>query len=734
MESRVYVSDLIDNDYLQWKAGDKIIISTPTGSGKTTFVIDTLLKDAVAQNKHILYYCNRRVLFEQFSVQSKKLIEMVFGENVSISKKAEQHLHILTYQGSELTKSYPSASIKVDDSEDRIEISAEDVLYYVFDEAHYFVSDAQINSRTNFWYKANFEHGISLFLTATPKPLIAFLEGKEILSLDQNQRIYEECKKRDKLRKKTERIVSEILDTVAWECKQVNIAAKMPRVQELLNATIRRCYNPLNKWFDVFESAYNRIEQKNNTYWYKPDYSYVEPVYFREYEEIVEKIEIGADDKWLIFVDDEILGRDLARAIKERIKTPVAFVSSQTVKRSGLAQNVYGHIVAHKKSPDRVVVATSVMDCGIDLKDNQLKNIVIVNDDETGFLQMLGRKRAEDDERIQLYIKVFDYLTIHNRYNRCMQELQFMLRLCLKNSITFLKSGISTANRDGNTYGSVLIAKDLNKLLDEFPCYSKSALTIRVGKEIVADCNGHVKKREVYDLQNHELYLMEYDYSRTAFLGLLAKMYCYHQAISHYRFENEQFLNLCDHTAVCLDKTNGGAYYNSKFADYLWYNDEIQENRFSKFPFLRNNTERLKEMDFRSHIQRDDTFFLRYQLKWIGKEYDINCWCGYEERISELTKYLEEEAKAERWLREDDQWAEQSGFARMCMELILTLPIVPTVLQKDASRYERDPRKYPGKDKLNKCFRALSLPFAVTSAQRRYGGKKKTCWKLVKMD
>lgn len=56
-----------------------------------------------------------------------------------------------------------------------VDIFPEQVMYYIFDEAHYFVSDSLIRSETNFWYHQDFTHGISVFLTATPKPLLSFL-------------------------------------------------------------------------------------------------------------------------------------------------------------------------------------------------------------------------------------------------------------------------------------------------------------------------------------------------------------------------------------------------------------------------------------------------------------------------------------------------------------------------------------------------------------------------------
>ncbi len=733
MGERTYVTDLVKDDYLAWRTGEKIIIGTPTGSGKTTFVIATLLKYAVAQDKHIIYYCNRRILYEQFSVQSTRLIKMVFGEDVEISKKAEQHLHLLTYQGSELTENYPIVSIKIDDDGNTLELTPDDILYYVFDEAHYFLSDAQINPKTNFWYDVSFEHGISVFLTATPKPLIAFLEGRKYLTSETNRTVYRKCKQRDKLRKEAERVTSEIMDAFSWDCRQAGIEAKMPSEQALIDTTIRRRCNPLSDWFAVLRNANISTKQVDHVYWYKPDYSYVDPMYFREYDEILKKIEEDADDKWLIFVDDEILGRDLTRAIKDMVKESVAFISSQTVKRKGLAKDVYSHIIQHKSLPVRIVVATSVMDCGISLHDATLKNVVIINDDETSFLQMLGRRRVNDGESIKLYIKVFEYLTIHNRYNRCMQDIQFLIKLSLKNRTAYLKSGRSTANRDGNTYGSELSAKDLNKLIDEFISLSRPALITRGSEEIIADCNGHVKQKQIEDLMNYDLHLMEFDYSKTAFLGLLSKIYSYHQAIFSYRQENEQFLSLCDHAYTCLVRTKDYEK-NHAISEVLKFDSEIERDRFCRFPFLLSNAEKMQNLDFRSKVLRDDTFFLQHQLKWMDKVFDMDRWCGFEGHFSLLVEFLDKEVRKDRWLREDDNWTEQSDFAKKCKDLMLDIPIVPSVLQKDASRYELYPQKYPGKDKLNKSMKALSLPYLITAKQRRYEGKKKTCWKLVKIE
>ncbi len=52
-----YISDII-TDYLTWRPGCAYFISAQTGTGKSTFVFEKLLKNAVRQNKYIIYLCN----------------------------------------------------------------------------------------------------------------------------------------------------------------------------------------------------------------------------------------------------------------------------------------------------------------------------------------------------------------------------------------------------------------------------------------------------------------------------------------------------------------------------------------------------------------------------------------------------------------------------------------------------------------------------------------------------
>lgn len=56
------------------------------------------------------------------------------------------------------------------------------------------------------------------------------------------------------------------------------------------------------------------------------------------------------------------------------------------------------------------LIATSVIDNGINIKDLAVKNIVIIADTKDEFLQMLGRKRKKENQE-----KIYLYLWKHNK-------------------------------------------------------------------------------------------------------------------------------------------------------------------------------------------------------------------------------------------------------------------------------------------------------------------------------
>ncbi len=146
---------------------EPVMIHAPTGTGKTTFVIDYLSEFAKKQNQCVLILGNRFALNMQYKQALSKKFGYNYGskalENISIF----DNITICTYQSLEtFIASNPRFS----------------PLFVVCDETHFFCSDATINPRTeeilgNIMYC--FPHSCRIYMSATPedvKPVIAAAE------------------------------------------------------------------------------------------------------------------------------------------------------------------------------------------------------------------------------------------------------------------------------------------------------------------------------------------------------------------------------------------------------------------------------------------------------------------------------------------------------------------------------------------------------------------------------
>lgn len=112
----------------------------------------------------------------------------------------------------------------------------------------------------------------------------------------------------------------------------------------------------------VFEKCYHD----------KPDYSYIQPIYFKKYEELLGEIRDTGRQKWLIFVDDETDGLEFAETLEKHGLTDVGLLSRRRIDRDRKAREIYGDIVEDEEFSQRILITTSVMDCGINIHDSMV--------------------------------------------------------------------------------------------------------------------------------------------------------------------------------------------------------------------------------------------------------------------------------------------------------------------------------------------------------------------------
>lgn len=747
--ARQYVTDMIGEEYKNWQEKDQIILATPTGSGKTTFVVARLLKHAVSMGKHIVYYCNRRVLRDQFEIQSQNLIRQVFGSDFGLAENAVKYLHIFTYQGAEDAGNYPHIHFLVEKSHEEIyihpkhenglqvqlsvqkadeyeKVNSNKIMYYIFDEAHYFLSDSLIRHESNFWANRELKYGISVFLTATPKPLQLFLSMRERLPFDHDfTRVYSAKAVKTNLENdydQIEELITSILDS--WKVYD-NISFTLKANPERKAAFMRRWHDPLKRYFWHIEQAFQDAESHPHYYRTKPDYSYLDVRYFTAYEDLLLRITQTPEDKWMIFVDSEKAGNELLKLVQEANLGSVVFLSSRRIKLNDDAKTVYSHIVEHQKFPCRILISTSVMDCGTNIHDPDVRHMAIASDSETTFLQELGRKRIAEGERLHLYIRAYSYKQIHTRYYRFYDKLIFMIKHALK----------SYVNNTGRE--SFLSVYETNKLIsdicsghyDNLLCAENKYSYVKSKHESIPRTLVYTKRADL------DMLLDGITYSRTAMTHVIHRLYDYHKAISTYREEVGLGKDLVDFVYGIYHDAKRSKLYLSDLVDHYIqrWNVHPWDPFYMSWKNMISHQNADGELNFDLKVQHDDYFYLKHQLKWIGKEYDPSCWLfGAEKRLELIT--LLDLASESRPLRQGGAYHEQDDFAEQCKNLMLALPVPPKQLHRNRSRYKDG--TVPGINLLNKYFIELDLPYKIETDREIFEGvdKKKTVWIIKQKD
>lgn len=526
-----HLSDVIsDEEIRSWKPGDVILISSPTGSGKSTFVLSKLLPKAVEAGKHILYLCNRKILDEQLTVDTEKKLTEFFGERETLQEEQYRALHVLTYQFCENSKKFNRIEIKNDDGTGYV-IDETNIEYYVFDEAHYFACDALFNPGTNFWPSRIPTAGINIFLTATPEPLLFFLafQRREFRFFNQivnirEKRIERSEKKAELEKGNREQVCVDMIKHGPAKIKKIDPKTKREIADECRKIELYSdCICALTAAQDKVPLRKLPHEEM------KPSHEQIDSFYFSEFKELLEIIQTS-DEKWIMFVDHKQDGITLQAKLEERGVSCV-FLDRQTRNQNRTAKDEFYSIVNHGRYNCSVLISTEVLDCGVSIRDSAVKNIVISQIRKTTFLQMLGRKRMDEGEQIRLYIRAFGPKHISGIRNEIDKKLKFLTEFALLNEYGVKRSRWPTEYSDGMKESNYLNQAEKNAVIEKAFQANNLALTYPVPIKKNNKAWHTIKESD----NQMDKVLTERACSETAFVALIYEVSQIEQVLDRYR-------------------------------------------------------------------------------------------------------------------------------------------------------------------------------------------------------
>lgn len=167
---KIFLTELIGGEFKVWGGCDDIFIETPTGSGKTTFVLQVLSNYAMEQGKEVLLIVNRKILKNQIKQELAKEHVM---ENVS----SEELAYVSEFAGITIVSYQELQEELKRKSEFLCTLFASRYMYIVFDECHFFLQDATFNRDIEYLVRVIplRRNAAKIFLSATMDEVKPFL-------------------------------------------------------------------------------------------------------------------------------------------------------------------------------------------------------------------------------------------------------------------------------------------------------------------------------------------------------------------------------------------------------------------------------------------------------------------------------------------------------------------------------------------------------------------------------
>lgn len=379
-----YVNDVLtDEIWKYWRPGEQIFISAGTGRGKNTFIKKELLKSCGSQK--VVIFENRQSLMQQ---QIIDVISEIDPEILKYQDLSEENMVIFGSYRNIMMISYQCAALKCLYPDTNFLDFFSHARYLIFDEAHYILDDAPYNKGISFFVQTFLENqfpaAIKIFMSGTMEEVYEYVQLLNAFP-EEPIDIIEEKK---------------LLD----EKGSNNNPHKLIR-------DLQHCQSP------------------NSILSLPTDYSYIEPYQYKKTEDICTEISKSPSyEKWLIFVKSIEDGAKLKGKLDVVCNGSVCFLSSENKKKDENAE-IYNRLIRECKFDCRVLIATTVIYNGINIKDDAVKHIVLPFTSMSVTKQLLGRKRMTENETVKVYFPDITYDDAKRRYRDCIRDCMDLISL-----------------------------------------------------------------------------------------------------------------------------------------------------------------------------------------------------------------------------------------------------------------------------------------------------------------
>lgn len=417
-----YVIDKIkESDIEHWSCRQPIIISAPTGSGKNRLIKQTLLQYALNHQRNgkkdrILILSNRIALNRQSKYKFAQKVVEYTGDYACLERLEE----LYTAEGSDrLCFDFGPVTIcSYHQLLERQLLDKRHFTYVVCDECHFFTNDATFNPNTDIILKYIIEKcqsSIRIYMSATIDTVIEPIIREEFKYTEEAIKMEEDaCRKycNDPIHR-----------------MNMRMGNNLPYFMNIDSITETRANMLLNQFkkdhcFTI------------NLYYMHRTYSQINNIYqFSSMNEMTNIILKDKDNshKWLCFVSDIKTGERMMADINRQGSKHATFISRKSVDESEVIKKVYDDLIANEYFRDDVIISTSILDNGINIKKcpngDRITGVMIDSFNKDQFIQMLGRVRTDKNEQFDLYVRKLDIDEIKSKFVRILDDLAKRLRI-----------------------------------------------------------------------------------------------------------------------------------------------------------------------------------------------------------------------------------------------------------------------------------------------------------------